>query len=230
MIWGSFRFLGTVEDELDGFTRTQFSFALTEGAYADGDVYRVKIIDASGGTLFDVSRPVTYGLENVDLRCGKPGDRYANLDLYPGSTSGITCDNNYCIYPGAKLKGFAATATLFEPITITLCRNGTCYAGTRTIGDCPVGAGCVYSGSLLGSYLGNFQIQVKGDGIAFEVDTTDDSAALADGDVYQVAVTQGNNALFSKTVTVTYAADYLNGPQCDPIPCRHATLDLGSSQ
>jgi len=231
MIWGNFPLLGgMVEDERDGYSRLQFSYSLSEGAYADGDVYSVKIVDASGQTLIDVSRPVQYGLENVDLPCGKTGNRYADLDLYPTSTSGILCDNNYCVYPGAKLNGSVATATPLAPITMTLCRNGTCYAGTATLQPCPVGEGCVYSGTLKDSYLGNFQIQAKGDGIAFEIDSTDDSAALADGDVYLVVASQGSDTLLSKSVTVTYWAEYLNGPQCDPVPCRHATVDLGSSR
>ncbi len=233
MIWGAFSLLGLggmVEDELDGFSVAGFAYSLTEGAYADGDVYSVRIVDASGQTLIDVSRPVQYGLENVDLRCGKTGNRYANLELYPSSASGILCDNNYCVYPGTKLNGSVATSTPFAPTTITLCRNGTCYAGTAAIQPCSPDASCVYSGSLMDSYLGNFQIQAKGDSIAFEISSNDDSAALADGDVYLVVVTQGSDTLFSKSVTVTYLAEYLNGPQCDPVPCRHATVDLGSSQ
>jgi hypothetical protein len=87
----------------------------------------------------------------------------------------------------------------------------------------------VYSGSLLGSYLGIFQIQAKGDGIAFKIDSVDDSAVLADGDIYSVVVTQVNDTLLSKSVTVTYLAEYLNGPQCDPVPCRHTTVDLDAS-
>ena len=233
MIWGGFSLLGLggmVEDELDGFCEAQFSYALTEGAYADGDVYSVRIVDAGGQTLIDVSRPVQYGLENVDLRCGKLGNRYANLELYPSSASGILCGNNYCVYPGARLNGSVATATPFVPTTITLCRNGTYYSGTETLQPCPADASCVYSGSLMDYYLGNFEIQAKGDGIAFGINSNDDSAALADGDVYQVVVTQGSDTLLSKSVTVTYLAEYLNGPQCDPIPCRHATVDLGSFQ
>ena len=231
MIWGNFPLLsGMVEDELDGFSRMQFSFALTEGAYADGDVYSVKIVDASDQTLIDVSRPVQYGLENVDLRCGKTGNRYADLDLYPSSASGILCDNRYCVYPGATLNGSVVTATPLAPTTITLCRNGTCAAGTATMQFCLSDKSCVGSGTLMNSYLGNFQIQAKGDSIAFAIDSNDDSAALADGDVYLVVVTQGSDTLLSKSVTVTYLAEYLNGPQCDPVPCRHATVELGSSQ
>ena len=231
MTWGDFSLLGaTVEDELDGYCRMQFSYSLTDGAYADGDVYSVKIVDASGQTLIDVSRPVQYGLEYADPLCGNPGTRYADLELYPSSASGITCDNNYCVYPGAKIEGSAATATPFAPVTITLCRNGACHAGTATIQPCPPDEGCVYPGTLMDSYLGNFQIQAKGDGIAFEISSIDDSAALADGDVYLVIVTQGSDTLLSKSVSVTYSAEYLNGPQCDPVPCRHATVDLGSSQ
>ena len=177
-----------------------------------------------------MSRPVQYGLENVDLPCGKTGNRYADLDLYPSSASGILCDNKYCLYPGAKLNGSVATATPFAPTTITLCRNGTCSAGTATIEACFPDKSCAGSGPLMGSYLGNMSIQAKGDSIAFEIDSTDDSAALADGDVYLVVVTQGSDTLLSKSVTVTYLAEYLNGPQCDPVPCRNATVDLDSSQ
>ena len=221
---------GFVDDELDGYSRMQFSYSLTDGAYADGDVYGVKIVDASGQTLIDVSRPVQYGLENVDCYCGKPGNRYADLDLYPSSTSSILCGDGYCIYPGVDIKGSAATATPFAPVTITLCRNGTCYAGTSTIEPCAANITCGYGGTLTGSYGGSFQLQAKGDGIAFEIGSIDDSAALADGDVYQVVVTQGSETLLSKSISVSYSAEYLNGPQCDPVPCRHATVDLDSSQ
>jgi hypothetical protein len=235
MIWGYFRLQGLggmVEDELDGFSRMQFSYTLTDGTYADGDVYSVKIVDASGQTLIDVSRPVQYGLENVDLPCGKTGNRFAALDLYPSSASGILCDNNSCHYPGAKLNGSVATATPLAPTTVTLCRNGTCSAGTATIQACLPDKNCASAGygAAMEPYLGNILIKAKGDSIAFEVDSIDDSAALADGDVYQVVVTQGSDTLLSKSVTVTYLAEYPNGPQCDPVPCRNATVDLDSSQ
>lgn len=233
MIWGSFVSAGggggaMVEDELDGFCRMQFSYPLADGTYGDGDVYSVKIVDANDRTLLDVSRPVRYGLENFNPRCGNPGNRFANLDLYPDSPSGITCDNNYCIYPGVRLTGTAPTSDPHAPITVTLCRNGTCQSGTTTIGSCPAGATCLFSGYLMESYLGSFEVQAKADGISFDVTSIDDSAALADGDAYAVVVAQGTHTLFSKSVTVTYSAEYLNGPQCDPVPCRHANVDLDS--
>lgn len=230
--WGSFLFAdldgAMVEDELDGYCTMGFSYPLTKGSYAEGDVYSVKVVDAKDRTLIDVSRPVRYDLEGVNLRCGRTGDPTANLELYPESPSGITCDNHYCIYPGVHLRASLPTPEAHATAVVTLCRNGTCHSGVPTIGSCPVGATCSTNESLSGAYLGTVVVEAKADGIVLDVASHDDSAVLADGDTYSLVVTQGANTLVSKSVTVTYSAEYLNGPECDPVPCRHAIVDLDS--
>ena len=187
----------------------------------NGDTYAVTVRDGSGALLAQISRPVQY--DNVET-C-QSYSKQARLELYPTSASNLECSNAYCS-AGVKIEGDLSTNDLMTPLAITLCRNHTlCATGTVPVSSLATGA-VQQEGGLDGDFLASVGLQRSGGGVSFEIDTIEDSAALADGDVYALAIAQGASSLLSQQVTATYSVSYPNGSACEPVPCRQATLDF----
>jgi hypothetical protein len=207
--------------EADGFTAVGITLDVSRLSLADGDTYRVQIADASGKALLDVSRPVTY---DVVQSCGPTCHDYT-MDVYPTSASGIACGDKECT-SGALFKGTLTTTDSRDPVLVTLCRNGTCgTSGPVALAADPSEE--APQGNLTGGLAGSWGIQsAKGTTFDFQVSTSDDAAALGDGDTYTLTITQNGATLASWSGVAPYQTTFPNGMQCDAFPCRHATVSV----
>lgn len=62
-------------------TTVSVGFGGSSGTHRDGDSYHLQIVSASGVSLLDATRSVTY--TTVDDGCGGPACSELSLDLYP---------------------------------------------------------------------------------------------------------------------------------------------------
>ena len=208
-------------DEADGFTRLDIGIEVGGLPLADGDTYKCTVSAPSGAALFDVERPAKY--DEVDT-CGSDS-KQVRMELYPESTSGLTCGNGWCS-AGVTVRGSFSTNELADPLVLTLCRGSSlCASGTISSSD--LGRdGVELTGGLSGGVLTTFDLSRSGETIRYELQTDEDSAALQDGDSYTLTISQAGTVRASGSSAVTYSKSYPNGPQCDPVPCREATLNL----
>ena len=212
--------IASMTDELDGYTRIDVDPQVADLPLADGDVYELTITGATGASLLDVTRPVRYD-EDVDV-CDRSWLE-AHLELYPTSASNVTCGNAVCDAAGATIDGSFETSDTTDVIAVTLCRGDRCGSATLLAAGLAED-GNVDSTSLDGGFDGRVALQRSGNRITYVMQTSEDSAALADGDDYSVLITQNAATLATSNAAATYSRDYLNGTACDPVPCRQATL------
>jgi hypothetical protein len=211
-----------VEDEGDGFTVIGISLHVSGLTFTDGDTYSVTITDSHGATLLGVTRPVTY---NAVQSCGAICLDY-DLDVYPTSPSGVTCGDKSCV-SGIEFTGTLTTTDTSDPVTVSLCRNGACGTGSATLSPVADAIGEQQQGNLQGALSAGFVFVSKTpQTFAFQISRGDDSAALHDGDVYALTITQGSTTLAQSSSPVTYDTTSPNGAQCDVFPCRHATVSV----
>jgi hypothetical protein len=197
LIGASFEASAELVDEYDGYTLAEVTASVVG---TDGDVWSISITSATGETLLSVRRPVPY--DHIQ-DCGGAWSTEAQLDLYPTSLSDIECGGASC-RAGVGVDGSFMTTDLTTPVTITLCRNGNALCTSYTW---PIS-----------------RFLRSGNTVGYAVGTVDDSAVLADGDVYRLTVVQGAAPLVDQSWTVTYVATFLNGWLCDPVPCRTQSL------
>jgi hypothetical protein len=150
----------------------------------------------------------------------------ANLDLYPTTQSGLLCSGSIC-NASVTLNGSLVTADLTTPVAVAACRNAACGSVTLPL---PVsatdGGGELPSQAMIDA---GFPAQVgigPGTGHTYPIQVLrmDETAALADGDVYSFTVTQGARPLLMWSGPVKYTTTWSNGSSCDPFPCRTATI------
>jgi len=210
-----------LDNELDGYTEVQFYLPIDNVAVANGDTYRVTITDAAGATLIDVSRPAIY--DNMET-CGT-FSKQLRMDLYPTSASGVACSNAVC-NAGVDVTGTFDTSDFTTPVHVVLCRDETlCATGSGYLSGLTTSNVQSFSG-LDGDFLGSVTLQKSGSAIAYDVHSIEDTAALHDGDVYALTITQGTSTLVSGQATATYTTTFPNGPPCDPVGCHDATLSV----
>jgi hypothetical protein len=209
-----------LSDENDGFTMVDISLALAASAptLTDGDTYSVTIADAGGKTLLDVSRPVTY---DVVQACRQTCRDYS-MQVYPTSASGIACGDMACA-SGVTFLGAVTTSDTTVPFHVSLCRNGGC----ATDMGYTVGSDNALQGRLGGALTGEYGIQpLKDQTLDFQVVVHDDAAALRDGDMYALTITQGATTLASWSGLAPYQTTFPNGMACDAFPCRYASVEV----
>jgi hypothetical protein len=207
-----------LSDEGDGFTVVDISLAASGLTLTDGDTYSVTIAGAGGNVLLDVSRPVTYDVVHT---CGQTCRDYS-MQVYPTSTSGIVCGDKACA-SGALFLGVLTTSDTRDPFHVSLCRNGAC----ATDMGYTVGSGNSLQGRLAGAFAADYGIQPFQDQtFDFQVSVHDDAAALHDGDVYTLTITQGTTTVASWSGPAPYRTTFPDGTQCDAFPCRLASVEV----
>ncbi|HEY2514131.1 MAG TPA: hypothetical protein VGI39_24860 [Polyangiaceae bacterium] len=207
-------------DEHDGFTKLDILLRAGGLSLVDGDTYKCTIVAASGETLFDVERPAKY--DEADT-CGS-NSRQARLELYPSSASGLACGNGWCS-AGVTVRGSFSTSDLGDDLEITLCRGSSlCASGSVAISG--LREGDEVGGGFAGGVETTVGLSRSGETFTYELQTTEDSAALQDGDTYALTITQAGSVRASGSSAVMYSKSYPNGSQCDPVPCRQATVSI----
>jgi hypothetical protein len=122
-----------------------------------------------------------------------------------------------------------ASADWLRTSTIEVCRNGVC--GHATPSDLPTATDTGKGVQLAGALAGGVVVWTAPTGFRVDVQVGqgDPSSSFANGDVYTVKLTGADGAVAgSVTRTATYVDSYPNGRDCDPTPCRQATLDPAS--
>jgi hypothetical protein len=180
----------------------------------DGDLYAVRVVDASGTALIDFSRKLDYG-QGRGGTCG-PTCYSGAVEVWPSSTNGLTCTSlarlsgaTY-VTPALALPDDQAQGTTFD-----VCRNMVCSRAIwpRNVFDGALGA------SLAGGISGD------GNAFVFEIEMDDDPAVLADGDTYTVTVTDAHrNVVAAVDQAATYQQTFPDGSACDAFPTRRLTL------
>jgi hypothetical protein len=212
---------GQLDDEGDGFTTVRLE---PGGPFGKADQYEVTIAAPDGTALLDVTRPMP--LQTGTAGCPPTTCYVGAIDVYPSSASGLTCTASSCPSPGIRFIGAFATNDTVDPILVSGCRNDVCGSANLALpGGGPDGGGRGYT-EIVEGFPATVQIEAHMTGYEVLINRTDDPAALANGDVYRVAVTQNGNALASWSGPVTYVESSPNGPSCDAVPCRSAQITL----
>ena len=167
--------------------------------------------------------------------CPLFSDPVAQLDLYPESKSGLLCASEVC-QAGVTFSGALEVSpdnlAANEPFTMQVCRGAqVCASGTLGLANSSAPEGPpsqLAGGGAAGGegMLATSQGWLAGQTINFTVTTMEDAAVLSDGDVYTVTVGLYGTVLWQRQATVTYDDPYLDGPQCNPFPCRTANVTL----
>jgi hypothetical protein len=204
--------------------------------FVDGDPVSLRVV-AGGRRVVDSVRRVTYSSFSPNGPRCSPTCRNADVELWPGSRSDVTCSNEMCD-PVVRF-----TSTLPQnrdgagKTVLTACKNGDCKTtevmrlwSWDDVNDEPVpesqgGAGVVgidgsnaaiqaSSGSSGGAPY-NVKIEFRGDPRTYK-----------DGDVYAVEWRSlSGTVLLSETRTVTtYDESHPGGPGCSPVTCKSKVL------
>jgi hypothetical protein len=145
---------------------------------------------------------------------------------------------------GCTVKGCEPAIVVAAPISdadeasrsflIEVCLNDACSSGTFTRAEnAPIGTGTSFPDRVTGASVGVF-IQGRPGVFVFYVQYSPRSHEdLRDGDQFSVMVSDVRDSAANIVVFVsrvlTYEVIYPNGRDCDPLPCREATIFLASS-
>lgn len=189
----------------DGRSRIQASAPIERS----GEQFDIRFIDAQGTALLDFSRNLLYDHKDI---CGQDCPAGA-IRVWPTSPSGLTCSARTC----ASGVGITTEGTLSDTyagnLTYELCRNDVCRMWRAWAYTCAGDAAHVNPDCL------------GGDRRKLSSNVTDDPALLADGDHYQLTITDDQmNVVASVDKTVVYSESFPNGTECDPFPCRWAEI------
>jgi hypothetical protein len=119
-----------------------------------------------------------------------------------------------------------ASADWLRGSTLEVCRNGVCGHSTPT--QLPTSTGSGTGAALTGALTGSITISTTSTGfrLDLQIGLGDPSSAFANGDTYTVKLAGADGAVAgSFDRTATYVDSYPNGKDCDPTPCRLATLE-----
>jgi hypothetical protein len=135
------------------------------------------------------------------------------------------------------LEASLVTADATTPVTVTACRNSVCGLATLPLPVAsPDGGLTTWSyATLSDGFPASVSIASRSaPEYPLEILRPGETAALADGDVYSLTVTQGAQSLVTWSAPVTYTETFPDGRPCDAVPCRSAeavatsaTLDGG---
>ncbi len=221
---------GRVEDEGLGWARLELRTSTSgeSGPLDDGDRWRMTIRSPDGTTLLDVERHISYGLDRPNgPECG-PACKFAALELYADSESGLSCTGNRCSLKPEVSFHKVLTGRAMRPFgaNIVVCVNEQCSA-PATFQRMSRDAGR----AMFGGRASGMAWFEDGDGGQTELTVTLEapSAALDDGDHYRIAILPPHDEAEPISVfdgIVTYETEFPNGPACDRHPCRRLRMEI----
>ncbi|HEY7376053.1 MAG TPA: hypothetical protein VIF57_28085 [Polyangia bacterium] len=182
-----------------------------------GDLFDIRFVDAQGAVALDFSRNVLYHTER--------GCLVGATRVWPSSPSGLTCSARTCE------SGATVTADVMLPdgspdgAGVEICRYDVCDSFTKVCRDEFCGPNWSAPGFMGGLDASMEDYPLDGNRWRFPAIVDDDPAVLSDGDRYRLTITDRNgNILASVDETVVYQQSYPNGTECDPYPCRWASI------
>jgi hypothetical protein len=146
-----------------------------------------------------------------------------------GGGGGRDCTLIGCVNGAQMSVDVSASADWLRTSTIEVCRNGVC--GHVTPSDLSTTTGSGTGAQLTGALGGGITVWTTSSGFRVDVQIGlgDPSSSFANGDAYTVKLTGADGVVAgSFDRTATYVDSYPNGKDCDPTPCREATLDAAS--
>jgi hypothetical protein len=207
-----------------GFTRVDLAYPTglkSSTPLVDGDAYSLEVDDANGVPLLTVRRSFIYTRRRD--ACESCAD--AAMDLYPSSASDVRCTAKPC-YAQVRISGTGLAGPRASELDLRVCKNG---------GDCATGTAS-YSASAAPGTFGGFtspgfalhaSYTMQADGaFAYDILLDGEPAAMKTGDVYSVLISSGADVLADAQATATYEESFPNGPRCDAVSCRSATITL----
>jgi hypothetical protein len=146
-----------------------------------------------------------------------------------GGGGGHGCTLIGCVNGAQMSVTVDASADWLRTSTLEVCRNGVC--GHATPSQLPTATGSGTGAQLTGALTGSLTVWTASTGfrLDLQIGLGEPSSSFANGDTYTVKLTGADGAVAgSFDRTATYVDSYPNGKDCDPTPCREATLEGAS--